>query len=125
TGTAPLSYQWYYNGSSLAAATRSSLSLTDVSTNASGSYQAIVSNNYGSATSRVATLTILPVRIIVQPPDIQTNSGANIALTVTAAGADPLRYQWYYNGSALAAATIRILSLTNVSTNSSGDYQAI
>ena len=127
TGYAPLSYQWYYNGNALAAATKSSLTFTNVSTNASGSYQALVSNDYGSATSRIATVTILPVppTISGQPQDIQTNTGASITFKVTAFGYAPLSYQWYYNGSALAAPTGSSLSLTNVSTNNAGSYQAI
>ena len=57
-GGAPLSYRWFFNGGSLNAATNLTLSLTNISTGQAGTYWAVVTNNYGSATSYVASLTV-------------------------------------------------------------------
>src|SRR5205814_9702955 len=65
--------------------------------------------------SDLLTILLVPPTITGEPPDIQTNSGANITLKVTATGTAPLSYQWYYNGSALAAATKSSLSVANAS----------
>src|SRR5258706_1544852 len=59
-GSAPLAYQWRFNGASLPSATTSAVALTGVTTNEAGYYDVIVSNPYGSATSVVATLTVGP-----------------------------------------------------------------
>mgnify|MGYP003342195808 CR=1 FL=1 len=57
TGTAPLSYQWFYNGTNLlAGATNTVLALANVQTNQAGSYTVVVTNAYGSVTSAPASL---------------------------------------------------------------------
>jgi hypothetical protein len=57
-GTAPLSYQWYFNGTNvLSDATSASLTLADVATNQSGAYTLVVSNSLGTA-SATADLAI-------------------------------------------------------------------
>lgn len=58
TGTPTLTYQWTFDGNAIAGATNDVLTLTDVSSNNAGSYQVLVSNNYGSAASSVAVLTV-------------------------------------------------------------------
>jgi pectate lyase len=63
-GTAPISYQWYKNGTPLAGTTSSTLTLTNVQTGSGGSYTLTASNSIGTATSDAAQLTVtatLPV----------------------------------------------------------------
>jgi len=63
-GTTPLSYQWYFQGQPIAAATRTSLLLTNVTPAYEGEYTVIVANPFGAAsTSAVLTVTIEPPRI--------------------------------------------------------------
>jgi len=58
-GLAPLSYQWHFNGTNaLAGATNSSLILTNVQANRSGTYTVTVTNLLGSDTSLSALLTV-------------------------------------------------------------------
>src|SRR5262249_7008856 len=73
TGTAPLVYRWYFNGALLSDGGRVSgsattnLSIVNVQTNDAGSFQLVVTNNYGSVTSNPVTLTVLvPPQIITQ-----------------------------------------------------------
>ncbi len=58
TGTAPLSYQWQYNGINLTGAIGSSLTITNAQMTASGSYTVQVSNAAGFAISASAMLTV-------------------------------------------------------------------
>ncbi len=58
TGSNPLSYQWRFSGTNLAAATSASLWLTNVQTVHAGTYDVVVSNAAGLATSVPATLTV-------------------------------------------------------------------
>lgn len=59
-GTAPLAYQWTFGGQPIAGATASTLPLTNLQLAQSGGYRVIVTNAYGSVTSVVATLNVLP-----------------------------------------------------------------
>jgi hypothetical protein len=58
SGSGPLSYQWKYNGASLAGATNQTLALTNILKIAAGNYALVVTNSFGSITSSVATLTL-------------------------------------------------------------------
>jgi len=63
-GTAPLHYQWYFNTNTpLANQTNALLSFTITQTNQAGMYSAIVTNRFGSATSSVARLTVIPITL--------------------------------------------------------------
>ena len=57
-GLPPLSYQWFFNGQPISAATTHTLTLPSVSSPHVGDYKVQVSNNYGSFTSHVATLVV-------------------------------------------------------------------
>lgn len=61
TGTAPLSYQWKFNGSPLAAATESNYSISNVQSNHLGDYSVVITNMAGSITSSNATLALAAV----------------------------------------------------------------
>src|ERR1035441_1533361 len=59
-GSQPLVYQWLFNQTNLlSGATNATLILSNVSNNLAGYYSVVVTNVYGSATSVLATLTIL------------------------------------------------------------------
>ena len=66
TGTPPLFFQWRKDGVELPGYTNSMLSITNVSTNDVGSYFVLVTNEFGSITSAVATLSLPPPMIL--PP---------------------------------------------------------
>jgi hypothetical protein len=57
-GTAPTTYQWRFNGTNLAGATGSSLSLTNVQVAEAGSYSVVLSNSAGTLASSNAFLTV-------------------------------------------------------------------
>jgi len=59
SGTAPLDYHWYFNGSDLGGAgNNASISVNNAQTNNVGSYVVVVTNNWGSVTSGVASLIL-------------------------------------------------------------------
>ena len=57
-GTTPLRYQWRFNATNLAGATRSSLALTNVQLASNGNYSVAISNAVGLALSSNALLTV-------------------------------------------------------------------
>ena len=58
TGTAPLSYQWNFNGAAIAGATSATLTLPDIATTQTGNYTVVVTNALGSVTSTPAAVTV-------------------------------------------------------------------
>jgi hypothetical protein len=58
SGSEPLAYQWFYNSSVVADATNSSITISNVQSSNAGEYAVIVTNDFGSVTSVVATLTV-------------------------------------------------------------------
>lgn len=57
-GTAPLTYQWLLNDAPVTGATQSSFTLNALTTNNSGAYSVIISNQAGSITSNPANLLV-------------------------------------------------------------------
>jgi 2-hydroxy-3-keto-5-methylthiopentenyl-1-phosphate phosphatase len=126
SGTAPLNYQWNFNGTALSGATTSALTLTNVQTTGAGNYNVVVTNNAGSITSQVATLTVLvPAGITTQPQSQAVVQGQNASFSVGASGTAPLSYQWNFNGTAVSGATTSALTLTNVQTTDAGSYMVV
>ena len=58
TGTLPLTYQWFRNSAPMGGANESMLTISNAQPANAGSYYAIVANNFGSATSQVAVVTV-------------------------------------------------------------------
>jgi poly(3-hydroxybutyrate) depolymerase len=65
-GTAPLQYQWRFNGVDLPDKTNASLSIRPVAPANGGDYQVAVRNTEGSVTSLVARLHVLPAPASLQ-----------------------------------------------------------
>jgi len=61
TGTAPLTYQWYKNGTAVSGATGNSLTYSASTTSNTGSYYCVVKNPGSTATSSTASLKIAAV----------------------------------------------------------------
>src|SRR5205814_2151169 len=117
-GDAPLSYQWSFNGSALAGATNSALSLPNAQTNNAGNYSVLVANAWGSVTSSVATLTVyVPAYIANQPQSLTLTQAQTATFSVVAGGTPTLSYQWYFNGAKLTGSTSTNLTVTNAGTN--------
>lgn len=65
--------------------------------------------------------TTSPV-IFAAPKSIVAAAGEDIALTVNTAGAGPLAFQWFKNGTPLAGETEATLLLNNFSSSEAGNY---
>jgi len=121
SGTTLLSYQWRTNGINLvdggniSGSTSNVLNLSAVTITNAGAYTLVVTNAYGSATSSVATLTVMQPPTISVPPAAQTvQCGSNALFTVTAVGTAPLTYLWSLDGALILASANSTLLLTNV-----------
>ncbi len=96
-----LSYQWQRNGTDIAGATGTTLTLNNVSDANEGLYRCRISGDCGTAYTTPASLGVMEgVSISSNPVDQQTCQGNNTGFTVSASGT-ALSYQWMKNGSAL------------------------
>ena len=58
-GNAPLSYQWFFNGTNAVGSNTNVLSVANFQAANAGNYFLVVTNGFGAATSAVATLTLI------------------------------------------------------------------
>ena len=127
SGTAPLDYFWSLNTNTPAGGNFSTLTLLSLTTNDAGAYRVIVSNSLGTATSAVATLTVLvPPGITSDPTNLTVGAGGSATFNATATGSAPLRYQWYFNtNTALANATNASFAINPAQATNAGAYSVI
>ena len=134
-GAEPLNFQWLFNGTNLPAGGNISgvasngLSITPATTNNAGNYSLVLSNSYGSITSSVALLNVgFTPTVLTSPTNLTLLSGGTAIFTAAANGTLPLNFQWkqgvtnLVNGAGIAGATTNVLTLTGITTNSTGSY---
>jgi hypothetical protein len=101
SGTAPRYYQWYENGTAISGASAATLTLSNVT--ASAAFYVVVSNLYGSSTSAVVTVNVVPAgangltplayyRLGENDPGAEAGQPAN-AVTVDSSAAGVNLYQ--------------------------------
>ncbi|MCX7848247.1 MAG: immunoglobulin domain-containing protein [bacterium] len=59
-GVTPYFYRWYHQGAPIADVTAAVLNIANVQQSHTGMYHLVVSNFYGTATSKAAELSIIP-----------------------------------------------------------------
>ncbi len=125
TGQQPLIYQWQFDGTNSPGATNNPLVLTNVLVSQAGTYSVTVTNQYGTAISSNATLTVTGLTITAQPAARITWLNGPAAFTVQVSGNGPFNYQWQSNGTPIAGANTNTLTLTNVTSSQFGTYNVI
>jgi hypothetical protein len=113
TGTAPLSYQWKKNSTTISGATSSSYTTPATTTSDNGAqFTVVVSNVAGSLTSNVATLTVNPG----PPPGVPTG------LTASAVSSSQINLSWNASTGSVAGYNV-YRSGTKISTSTTTSYQ--
>ncbi|HEX4121461.1 MAG TPA: immunoglobulin domain-containing protein [Verrucomicrobiae bacterium] len=134
TGSPTLAYQWYTNFVAVAGATSSTFTLSDIQGPDNGmQVYAVVSSQYGSATSASATISIngylAPTITSVMPSSQTVNATSNASFTVNADNA--AAYFWYFDGAPLAnggnisGANSATLQISDALEPNSGSYLVI
>lgn len=107
-GSFPLNYKWQKNGIDIAGTNASTLQIPSIKLSDVGSYRVIVSNSYGSDTSRSATLTVdgnnTPPIALINKPAKDTIYHAGDVIYFSGTATDPedgvlqdAAFEWYVN----------------------------
>jgi hypothetical protein len=124
SGTPPLAYQWTFNGTNIIGAQNSTYDLTNFDIPNIGNYAAIVSNPYGSVTSAVASVQMIP-SLVSAFGGALTLWGQSATLNVGAVGSGTLNYQWYDNGVAIPGANGSNYSFDSIQFTNAGLYSVV
>jgi len=127
TGSEPLAYQWFFNTTNaLPVGTNATLVVANAQLSDAGTYQLVVTNMMGSATSQVVRLTVVaPPQIGTQPLDQVVEAGGAAGFWVVATGTLPMTYRWYYNTNTPLSGNGTNLLFFNVQTYQAGTYQVV
>ena len=132
TGSAPLVYQWRFNGVDIPGATADRHEIAEATLSHAGSYRVVVSNTRGSAISNPAILDVnerppdgaVPV-IVTQPRSRAALRGSTISFSVEATGNEPLSYQWRFGESNIPGARSSTFTIGNVQQVDTGSYRVV
>lgn len=129
SGTAPLLYQWRFNGTPLSGATGATLNLTNAPVTSSGAYTVVVTNSVGSVTSSPAILTVTPAptapSITTHPVSKSATIGQSVTFSVVANGTGPLSYQWFENALPIPGATSASFTLASAQLTNNAAYRVV
>ncbi len=124
TGSEPFVYEWYHDGSQFDGETVNTLRLAKVQDLESGEYQVVVANEAGSETSEPMTLEVKPAGTIVElAGSVTVVEGEKLEFDVTAAGKEPLTYEWTKDGAVIDGATTTGYIVDNVTQAAVGEYK--
>jgi PKD repeat protein len=122
SGPGTLSYQWFRTGITSEQGTSPQLILANVPQALDKqTFYCIVSSSFGSDTSSLCTLTVIPMPVITsQPIDTHAVEKQTVSFNISVTGLN-LSYRWILNGTDTLPGTSNTISLTNVSPSDSGD----
>ncbi len=120
-------FQWLFNGQPIFGATNNLHFFIPDSPQQQGRYALVISNGFGSVTSRVALLKVLfhPPFFDYEPEDITIASGQSLSFSAFAVGAPPPSYQWLHNGVPMRWETNEFLELYAHGTNDLTEYSVV
>jgi hypothetical protein len=124
-GTPALAYHWRKGGTAIAGATSSALIITNLQASDAGTYDVVITNSFGTATSSQAVITIQTptTPVISQGPIGRTlYQGGLLDLVVVATGGQ-LQYQWQKGGTTIPGATTSAYIVNSVAGADAGAYK--
>ncbi len=126
-GTAPINYQWLFNGANMPNATNNSLTVSSARLMDGGNYQLVAGNGFGMVTGAVAVLTVNDTapQFILQPTNAFVLQNSSFTLAASATGLAPPVYQWFFNGTPVGWATNAAMTVTNAQPTSQGYYSVL
>ena len=129
SGAEPLSYQWRRKGEPLFGESRAQLVIWGARETDSGDYTVVVTNDFGSAISERANLTVFTPKILMDPPSgvatlVEGGVGESVRFSIAPLPTPLIAYQWARNGVEIPGATGSNLILAPIQLTNSGTYSA-
>jgi hypothetical protein len=121
-----LQYQWRHNESPIPGATQPTLTLSNLTPDHAGRYDAVVYSSSSATQTTQAILTITtPPTIHQQPESLALGEGDPVEFTVLATSPYPMSFQWLHNQNPIPNATNSTLLYPPGSTPNTGIYQVL
>ncbi len=122
-----LLYVWTHNSQRITNATDATLAITNAGPADRGTYQVVVTNDFGVVVSRLATLRFdsNALAIATQPTNVTVTTGQVATLAVGVTGVPPFAFQWFFGAATLTDETNATLSLPGVDLSHAGNYQVM
>jgi hypothetical protein len=127
-GTGTVTYQWRKNGVNILNETSSTLTLFPLTSRSAADYDVVVTDDFDTATSDRAELTVLSPApdVSISPGDTTVVLGGGLTFVATVnTGIPPYTYQWRKNGATIAKATNPTLVLTIIQRSQEGVYDVV
>ena len=137
-GSPPLVFQWYKGVQPLADSERISgtatqnLVIQEARLEDTDEYSLLARNAGGIVVTPAAQMTVFAApRIEKQPESLSSSSGSEALLSASAAGAGPLAYQWFKDGTALidnervSGAGLQQLRIGSLVLGDAGEYSVV
>jgi hypothetical protein len=126
SGTAPFTYQWRRNTVNVGGATAATYNIAAANAGNAGSYDCVITNACGNATSTAALLTVNTAASVASNPSPQTVcSGSPASFSVTASGTAPFTYQWRQNTVNIGGATAATYNIASPVVGDAGTYDCV
>jgi alpha-tubulin suppressor-like RCC1 family protein len=130
SSTASMAYQWELNGTNLPGATNSTIVLTNVTHDSSGTYAALVSNTFGSVLSSNAVFVVTPAFVTTEPADGLSATGAVLHGLFTAEAPDSVVwFEWGIDtnygdavGSSILPGSSNAVAISSTLSGLTGDF---
>ena len=104
--------------------TSDTLQLVEIKAEDAGFYRVLVANYAGMVTSQSVEVDVIrPPSIVDITQDKTVFPGSDITLSVAVEGAEPLSYQWSFEGGIIPGETEAALPLTNLVLGNTGRYE--
>jgi hypothetical protein len=125
-GTAPLSYQWRRNGVDLAGATGETYAVGIAGTNNAGTYDCVISNACGSATTSGALLTVnIPPQVTLAPTAQSACPGGSATFSAGFSGSPAPALRWQKDGVDIPGATGGTLVISGAGPGDVATYRCV
>ncbi|HEY0548793.1 MAG TPA: immunoglobulin domain-containing protein, partial [Verrucomicrobiae bacterium] len=123
TGSGPLSYQWFFEGSPITDQTNRVLRFPSIQLAQSGNYSVTITNAVGTTNSATANLNVVaPPLVLVGPDSVIVSCSEETSFVVEYEGTQPITFQWYFGTNAIPGETGDFLVVPNVHPAQAGSY---